>query len=181
MIKIPEAYIQKLYRNSPIKIFEVAIKDLKKLGKDFKETGIMVSNFYGLYFPKGHNLSYFPKRFILMRSDISPMEKLLTFYHEMGHYLCDKKKCKCSKKQSFLAEYHAIMYCLKKYVKEKRYFLLQKEVKDRIYWAECEVEKDDILARKIMKKVCLKLVKTSFFRECVSLLKNAKKIDLMKF
>lgn len=59
---------------------------------------------------------------ILIKASLPNYKKLVIVFHELGHHICYKSKCKCSfGPQNLLSEVHAHKFCLNELIKNKHF------------------------------------------------------------
>jgi len=94
----------------------VYVDSMRKLKKGFfdKSSHCYSSNTMGFFVKNNDEDNEYPEMFIFINQNLPLYQKMTVFFHEAGHYLCEKKKCCCKKsKIKHLSEVHAMKYDLK--------------------------------------------------------------------
>jgi hypothetical protein len=104
------------YARSGIPVIELSYSDwLKSLQELDRMKFSSSKDFMGMYYnnPNATKLG-FPRRFIVINKSMPNYEKLMVFYHEVGHHSCVKCRCKCAWKgfQHRKTELHAELSCI---------------------------------------------------------------------
>lgn len=113
MQRISAKFVQSIYDESPIPVYEY-----------------MMNRYFGVY---NSSYTYTGKRrypHIVISTDLHNYQKISVFFHELGHHLCEKKQCYCSKSDE-LKEVHALVFELSK--------CLELELMKSLIWTMCTI------------------------------------------
>jgi len=116
-----------------------------------------------------------PRRFILLKKDIHPAERLYTWLHEYKHYLCSKRYCKCwypEQNSLTLSEYHADFFALK--------YLYKLQALHALSYCIAKITDGVIYKDTYSYHSDEKLIKTSIWRKIISLKKMKPFLDALK-
>jgi len=131
------------------------------------DTAIIADNVLGCFFAKDSSCLYNNDGIIIISANSILYEKLATLYHEIGHYKCHRKKCRCEKEDNLLLkEEHAYKYMLEIMLKKKILPSLKfsiENIKNKTN-SKTTTMHERIAAQRI--------VKTKLFKDCVKFVSN---------
>jgi hypothetical protein len=115
--RIRRAFLTDEYKKAGIPVYESSYHTyLEKWKPACEQEYTCASEFMGLYFTdKGAALFGFPQTFILINQSLPNYEKLMIFWHEVGHHSCVKSRCLCAVNAEFefrKTELHAELACI---------------------------------------------------------------------
>ncbi len=108
----PEPY-QNILNNSPVPVY---VMDMETFSNDYllettylNDPNASFKKFHGM-FVINNKVKDWPKSFIFINSSLTSDELIGTYFHELGHYACYKKRCPCIRDsdRSYI-EYHAFI------------------------------------------------------------------------
>jgi len=120
-----------------------------------------------VFFTKDSPCLYSYDGVIIISANCVLYEKLATLYHEIGHYKCYKKQCRCNKEGSLrLKEEYAYEYMLK--------IMLSKKILPSLKFSISNIKNKTTNKKTTIpeKLAAQQIVKTKLFKDCEKFVSN---------